>query len=95
MDKNDVLKLAPGILKRMEYGAEVFYLLNLKTDEIWTGNISAGIFISSLDGYKSVEKVILELKPLFETYAEEVLYLTFGEIVNELLEKCFLIKCNN
>lgn len=92
MNKNIVLKLAPCILKRMEYGVEIFYLLNLKTDEIWTGNMSAGIFLSALDGHKSIEKIISELKPLFTSYTEEDLYFTFSEIINELLEKGFLIQ---
>ena len=90
MDKNTVLKLAPNILKRMEYKVNVFYLFNIETDEIWTGNEAAGLFISQINGKNSINDLLLILKEYFEDYTEEILFSSIVEVFDELLKMNFL-----
>ena len=58
MNKNTVLNLAPNILKRMEYDIDRFYLLDFNQDEIWIGNFASYLFISELNGIKSLNDII-------------------------------------
>ncbi len=91
MDKTTVLKLAPNVLKRMEYNIEVFYLLNFNNDEIWAGNYSSYLFVSKLNGVLSIDEVIKSLAKDFEDYTYEELYNASTEIFKDLSEKDFLV----
>ena len=90
MDKNTVLKLAPKVLKRMEYGIDVFYLFNLETDEIWTGNESVELFISHIDGKKTVQDLIITLNDNFKDYSNEEIYESIKTVFEELIQMKFL-----
>lgn len=91
MNKNTILKIAPYVLKRMEYGINIFYLLNLENDEIWTGNYASYIIISEIDGIKSIEKIIKNSQEKFLNYTYEEIYSTTIPILKELVNKKFLI----
>lgn len=90
MDKNTVLKLAPKVLKRMEYGIDVFYLFNLETDEIWTGNESVELFISHINGKKTVQDLIITLNDNFKDYSNEEIYESIKTVFEELIQMKFL-----
>ena len=54
MDESTVLTIAPQVLKRMEYGIDRFYLLNLNNDEMWVGNYASYLVISKINGQRSI-----------------------------------------
>ncbi len=91
MDKTSIYKLAPRVLKRMEYGIDKFYLLNFNNDEIWVGNPASFLVISQMDGIKTIEEIINEVKEQFGDYTFEQVYDSMVEIIQELVEKEFLI----
>lgn len=90
MNNTTILEISPHILKRMEYVIDIFYLLNLDNDEIWTGNYASYIIISKLDGVKSIEEVIRESKENFLNHAFDEIYSTTMPILEELVNKKFL-----
>ena len=90
MDKNTILKISDNVVKRFEYGINVFYLLNFLNNEIWTGNEASKLFISLLDGKKSINDLLLILKNYFEDYSEEELFDSIETIFLELLDKNFI-----
>ena len=92
MNKNTVLNLAPNILKRMEYDIDRFYLLDFNQDEIWIGNFASYLFISELNGIKSLNDIVETIKHHFENYSAEDIFDSILEIAKELLEKKFLVK---
>ena len=69
MDKNTILKISDNVVKRFEYGINVFYLLNFTNNEIWTGNEASAMFITLLDGEKSINDLLLILNHYFENYS--------------------------
>lgn len=93
MDKNTVLKLAPNVLKRMEYGIDRFYLLNFSNDEIWIGNVASFLIVSQIDGIKNIEEIIHNVEEHFIDYTFEQIYDSVVQIVEELLKKYFLLIC--
>ena len=96
MDKTAVLKLTPRVLKRMEYNIERFYLLNLNNDELWVGNYSSYLVINALDGFKTIEQIVKEIhNTTFSDFTTEALYKAVEAILQELLDKHFLVIVKN
>jgi hypothetical protein len=92
MYKQEILKIAPNVLKRFEYGIDTFYLLNTNNNEIWTCNFAAGLFLSMLDEKKNIQTIIMDLEPQLEKFSSEELYQSLVPIIEELLEKRFILK---
>lgn len=90
MDKYTIVRLAPQVLKRMEYGIDIFYLLNLETDEIWTGNIASALFVSYLDGKRTIFDIANILSLEFPNNTQEELCDSLIIISEELINKNFL-----
>lgn len=91
MDKTSIYKLAPYVLKRMEYGINKFYLLNFSNNEIWVGNYASYLIISKMDGETSIDKIISEIKDFMTEYSYDDIFKSVESVVTELLEKSFLI----
>lgn len=91
MDKASIYKLAPKVLKRMEYSIDKFYLLNFKNDEIWTGNYASFLIVSQIDGSKSIEQVVNDVQEYFEGFTYKQIYESTLAIIKELVEKKFLV----
>lgn len=94
MDKNSILQIAPCVLKRMEYGIERFYLLNFDNDEIWVGNYATYLIISRIDGKKSINEIINEVKDIMNDFSYNEIFNAIENILHELIENGFLIKNN-
>jgi len=92
MDKNTTLSLAPHVLKRMEYGIDIFYLLNFENDEIWTGNYTSYLVISKLNGVDNINCIIESLVKEYNEFNYNELFSASVDVLNELLEKHFLIE---
>lgn len=90
MDESTVLTIAPQVLKRMEYGIDRFYLLNLNNDEMWVGNYASYLVISKINGQRSIEAIVKDSKSDFNNYSFEELYNTTITILGELVDKKFL-----
>ena len=86
MNKFTVFKLTPNVLKRMEYCLDRFYLLNFNN-----GNTAAYLIISQMDGVKNLEEIINDLKKEFCDYTFEQIYGSMIKIIQELVEKNFLM----
>ncbi len=91
MDKNTILKLAPLVLKRMEYGIDRFYLLNFSNDDIWIGNYASFVVISQIDGVRTIHQIVKNIQDQFEDYTCNQVYEAIIEIANELVKNGFLI----
>ena len=91
MDKASIYKLAPKVLKRMEYSIDKFYLLNFKNDEIWIGNYASFLIVSQIDGSKSIEQVVNDVQEYFEGFTYKQIYESTLAIIKELVEKKFLV----
>lgn len=91
MDKTTVLKLAPHVLKRMEYNIERFYLLNFNSNEIWVGNYSSYLILKALDGIKPLGQIIEEVHNTLTDFTEEAVYNAAVVILQELLDKEFIV----
>ena len=92
MNKKTILQLAPYVLKRLEYNIEAFYLLNLNNDEIWVGNYATYLIISRIDGKKSINEIINEVKDIMNDFSYNEIFNAIENILNELIENGFLIK---
>lgn len=92
MNNNIILQLAPNILKRMEYGINHFYLLNFNNNDIWVGNYAAYLCISKINGINTLEEIIKDVHKDIQNYSYDEIYKSIICIIEELLEKDFLIK---
>lgn len=90
MDKALIYKLAPKVLKRMEYGIDRFYLLNFDNDEIWIGNYASFLIVSQIDGRKCIEQIVNNVQEQFVGFTHEQIYKAAFNITEELVEKKFL-----
>ena len=93
MDKNTILKFKYNVLKRYEASIDVFFLLNLETDEIWTGNFASYVLLSQIKEPLAIFDIIKNAKSYFEDYSEEDLVSSIVEVASELVEKGFMEIC--
>ena len=94
INKNSVIKFAPHVLKRFEPSLERCYLLNFDNDEIWMGNSSINIILAQFDGQINLSEIVNEVFPFFEGFTQEDILKATLPVLQELVEKNFLIEIN-
>ena len=94
--KNLILQINKNILKRYEPNLNegTVFLFNIESEEVWMGNAAADCILRLIDGTLTLQEIYDMLFPLFEDFSEEELTTSFNGIIQNLLDKGFLMVLN-
>jgi hypothetical protein len=89
-----IVKLNENVLKRYEHNLNngVLFLYNIESEIFWLGNESSYFLVRLLNGHKKLEEIYSELLPLFEGYNPNDIIQSFDNLIDELLEKKFVVQ---
>jgi hypothetical protein len=92
LNSGTILQLNDNVLKRFEHNLNdgVIFLFDVKTKNLWTGNVSANELIKQIDGTKTIDTIYTSLEATFTEFTHKEIIDSFDSIISNLLEEQFI-----
>ena len=88
-----ILEIGKYVLKRMEHNLNggTIILFDTHSFDIWLGNESVNDVLKLIDGKTALGAIYDSILPLYEGYCRNEVIESFNSVIEELLDKKFLV----
>lgn len=94
LEKDKLYKMDSNVLMRYESNIEsgMFFMYNIATDTLWTGNLSSYVVLRLLTKTMSLQQLYTACRDCFVDIEEKDLILTIQNLLDNLVQKGFIIE---